>query len=242
MRSESPVLAWLLVALAAASWSGWVLAYWSGTRDASLAPVDPALIPAISSPATTSPPPIANSMGNTGTVKRPLFFEERRPRTFFLPGKEADAKTTVAFDYELTSVMMTPDLEMAILQPKGGGEPVRVKRGESVPAATGWKLAALQPRHAVFEGQHGRRELELRVFAGVPIPVPAPAASPAATAAPAAVVPSQTVASEPPAQSNVSVSAAASGGAMTEDAIRKRIEQRRAQARRAADAARTSRQ
>src|SRR3546814_3288531 len=55
---------------------------------------------------------------------------------------------------------------MAILQPREGGDSVRVRVGTAPEAAPGWRLVSLEPRRAVFDGPEGERKLELRVFDG----------------------------------------------------------------------------
>jgi general secretion pathway protein N len=126
-------------------------------------PADPALVQALPRlPAT--PPERLGALDQYADVgARPLFSEDRRPKPFFLSGEEAAAPT---FDLVLTSVLITPSLELAIVQPAQGGEGLRVKVGESPTGFAGWRLAELDPRRAVFEGPEGRRELELRVFDG----------------------------------------------------------------------------
>ncbi|HMM26425.1 MAG TPA: general secretion pathway protein GspN, partial [Pseudoxanthomonas mexicana] len=79
--------------------------------------------------------------------ERPLFSEDRRPKPFFLSGEEAAAP---AFDLVLSSVLITPRLELAIVQPAQGGEGLRVKLGESPAGFPGWRLTELAPRRAVF--------------------------------------------------------------------------------------------
>src|SRR5699024_842837 len=99
---------------------------------------------------------------------------------FFLSGHEAGAADG-GFDYQLTSVILTPSLRMAILQPAGGGEAVRVREGQEAPGG-GWRLVGLDRRSAVFEGPDGRRSLGLRVFDGTGGAAPAPRGSDAAPA------------------------------------------------------------
>src|SRR5690606_35542113 len=70
------------------------------------------------------------------------------------------------FDYVLTSVLIAPDFRMAILQPREGGDPIRVRVGTAPEAAPAWRLASLEPRSAVFDGPGGERTLELRVSDG----------------------------------------------------------------------------
>src|SRR3546814_19571789 len=62
--------------------------------------------------------------------------------------------------------MIAPDFRMAILQPREGGDSVRVRVGTAPEAAPGWRLVSLEPRRAVFDGPAGERKRELRVFDG----------------------------------------------------------------------------
>ncbi|MDH5822357.1 general secretion pathway protein GspN [Luteimonas sp. RD2P54] len=98
---------------------------------------------------------------------RPLFAADRRHRPFFLDPQGEGEEGPGEFDVVLTSVMITPDLQMAIVQPSGGGEPLRIKVGEAAPGAPAWSLTSVGPRSAVFAGPEGERALELRVFDGV---------------------------------------------------------------------------
>lgn len=126
-------------------------------------PADPALVQALPR-LPPSPPERLQALNQYADVgARPLFSEDRRPKPFFLSGDEAAAP---AFDLVLTSVLITPALELAIVQPSQGGEGLRVKVGESPAGFPGWQLSELGPRRAVFDGPEGRRELELRVFDG----------------------------------------------------------------------------
>ncbi|QDH70985.1 general secretion pathway protein GspN [Marilutibacter alkalisoli] len=97
--------------------------------------------------------------------RRPLFSDDRKPKPFSLQGEESEA-TDSAFDYVLTSVLITPGLRMAILQPADGSESVRVKLDEAPKSHPAWRLVELDVRAAVFEGPEGRRTMALRVFDG----------------------------------------------------------------------------
>ena len=174
---------------------------------------------------------------------RPPFYESRRPQPFYLTN-EAEAQAP-SFDYVLTSVLITPGFRMAILQPSQGGEGIRIKQGEAASAAPQWTLVDLQPRAAVFEGPEGRRTLELRVFDGSggqppsvsgtppPVPVPVPVAPPTGGNAPAQPVAGGTPAVPPakPAQTPPPAEQPAMTTEQQMEAIRKRIEARRAQMR-----------
>src|SRR5690606_28049440 len=117
---------------------------------------------------------------------RPLFTTDRRPQPFVL--NPDDEEAPAEFEYVLTSVLRAPGFEAVILQPSGGGEPVRLKVGESARAAPGWQLSSIAPRSAVFDGPGGQRTLALRVFDGVggepPTPVSTAAGPPSGAAAP----------------------------------------------------------
>ena len=96
---------------------------------------------------------------------RPLFSSNRKPQPFTLRNDEGEAEDS-SFDYVLTSVLITPRLKMAIIQPADGSESVRVKLDEAPESHPAWRLVELAARSAVFEGPEGRRNMELRVFNG----------------------------------------------------------------------------
>lgn len=97
-------------------------------------------------------------------IERPLFFEGRRPVPFFIPGP--GGKSPTGFQYRLTSVLISPDLRIAILTGEGGDR-LRVREGESLSALPAWRLQKVQERSAVLVGPAGSRTLELLVFNGV---------------------------------------------------------------------------
>jgi general secretion pathway protein N len=173
---------------------------------------------------------------------RPLMMAERRPVAI-----AAAADTTTDFDAVLTSVLITPTLQMAILTDNQGGASRRVRVGENV-QGTSWRLVQLNPRQAIFEGPSGQRVMDLRVYAGaagipgVPMAVmnatdenaQPPAAAAAAPPMPANAQPRTTNPPTPPI-ATASPNAPDPAQPLTQeqqiDAIRKRIEARRAQAR-----------
>ncbi|WP_334180143.1 hypothetical protein [Pseudoxanthomonas sp.] len=258
MRADAWSLrTWLLAVVA-----GWAVLlallalFGLGSRITPL-PADPGLVQALPR-LPPSPPERLGELSRYADVgARPLFSEDRRPKPFFLSGQEAAAP---AFDLVLTSVLITPSLELAIMQPTQGGEGLRVKVGESPAGFPGWQLTELGARRAVFDGPDGRRELELRVFDGAggqpptqvignpPTVPPAAAVMPPAapgartTAGNSAPIAMPTVATPPsPGQVNSPAAMPSSQAgspstptATTDDqmeAIRQRIEQRRAQLR-----------
>jgi general secretion pathway protein N len=179
---------------------------------------------------------------------RPPFAQDRLPHPFSLPGGDNDGARgdAAAFDYALSSVIITPGLRMAIVEPAQGGDPVRVREGDTAEGLGGWRLIELRPRAAVFEGPGGRRELDLRVWAGggdaampppdaadVPEPVPPPDA-PARVAADPAARPLSAQNAPVPDAPPPPASATPTQVSQQMEAIRRRIEARRAQLRRQA--------
>jgi len=125
-------------------------------------PPDLALAPALPEPLAVAESPRLGPLADYRAVgERPLFHPDRRP----LPVMAVAAEAETPFEGELSSVLLTDRLQMAIFSEQGGALSRRVRLGESIPG-TAWRLAALEPRRAVLEGPAGRRVLELRVFDG----------------------------------------------------------------------------
>lgn len=222
----------LLAVLAGLALLAWIAALaGAGSRVGPL-PDDPSLLPPLPRSAGGMAEPLGPLPQYAAIAERPLFSIDRTPRPFLLPGSGAEAADR-GFDYELTSVILTPGLRMAIVQPVGGGDPVRVREGSEAAGAPGWRLVSLDRRQAVFEGPEGRRELGLRVFNGAGQQAPTPAASSdPRTAAGAAVAAADAEASTnvnanadtaPPAEA-----APPEPDAAQVEAIRQRIQARRA--------------
>lgn len=233
---------WLLATLA-----GWALLLWllallgMGSSIATLK--DVTTLQPVAQLRTPPPERIGPLVQYSETASRPLFSEDRRPQPFSLQ-PEGEVAQATGFDFVLTSVLLAPGLQMAIVQPSAGGESVRMKLGEAPDDARGWRLVELHPRSAVFEGPEGQKSLDLRTFDGtggeapttVARPQPQDAAGrPATTAVPPVAMspPKPTVATPTPPKPAATTPAGAAP--MTPeaqmDAIRKRIEARRAQLR-----------
>lgn len=154
---------------------------------------------------------------------RPLLNADRRPAAVAAAGD-----SEAPLDWVLSGVLLAGDFKAAMLQSPDGSRSQRVRAGELV-EGTAWRLVALEPRRASFEGPQGRRELDLRVFdgSGEAKPSAAPASAPRATAGPA-TTPAAPAAAPAPA-------APAAEGELSQEqqveAIRRRIEARRAQMR-----------
>lgn len=200
--------------------------------------------------------------------QRPLFTEDRQPKPFTISGN-GEAPEVNTFDFVLTSVLITPQAQVAILRPPGDtAQPVRVKMGEAVLGAQQWSLAVLNPRQAVFRGPEGEKTLELRVFDGIggapptamnvapSLPVPPPGGMPTgpggvpppgqpyvqpgqmppqAQVPPGGEQPGVPVPVEPPSTAQATADSSQQADLSSQqqlEAIRRRIEARRAQLRR----------
>jgi general secretion pathway protein N len=131
---------WLLAAIAAWAVASLLLALFGmGARIAKL-PEDPALVRALPSLPKASPERLAPLCSTAKSSIGPLFADDRRPHAFSLqPQGEDQAK---AFDYVLTSVMITPTFKMAIIQPPDGrSAPLRIKLGEAHESLPNWRPA-----------------------------------------------------------------------------------------------------
>jgi general secretion pathway protein N len=174
---------------------------------------------------------------------RPLLNERRQPVAVAMEA----AGGTDELDVTLSSVLITSRLKVAILTDNKEGTSRRVRLGEQVEGSN-WRLVSLEPRRAVLEGPTGQRTLELRVYDGQSGLAPTPigvATSEASPPPPPRVVPSPAPATTPaPVPANAAPVATADKpdpNQMSQEeqveAIRRRIEARRAQMRAEAEAA-----
>lgn len=95
--------------------------------------------------------------------QKPLFTPDRKPVTH-----AADGGSSLG-DLELTGIILTPGLRMALLHDRNGDKQVRLREGESLPDG-GVKLVEVRARSALFDSSAGRTELKLP--AGAPIDPP----------------------------------------------------------------------
>jgi general secretion pathway protein N len=225
-------ITWLLALVGAWAVLGWLLAL--AGMGAWIAPSedDPVLGP-LPAQATSSLALRSSPLAQYAEViARPLFAQDRRPHPFVLPSNaDESTNSSDAFDYVLSSVMMAPGFRMAIVEPAQGGTSITMRQGEAVDAIPGWRLVELQPRSAVFEGPGGRRALELRVWTRDGEAVPATSARTIGAVTTAAPAPSA-VAAETTNASTAAMRPARASAPVTPqmqiDAIRERIEARRA--------------
>ena len=226
---------WLLATCAGWALAAWLLALAGLGAHARILADDPGML----QPLPRVPEALAQRLGPPGTYaaasNRPLFASDRRPHPFALEAPDDAAAAKGGFDYILTSVLIAPPLRMAIVQPAEGGDGIPVRLGESADEIPGWRLVELAPRSAVFEGPEGRKSLPLRTWDGVG----GEAASHATRPAGARSTAMSAADAEQAAQAADAAAAAAPPPAPTQvanqmEAIRKRIEARRAQMRREA--------
>jgi general secretion pathway protein N len=156
---------------------------------------------------------------------RPLFLPDRRPAPVAVVAPDQQAP----FEGVLTSVLLTDTLRMAIFTEANGPVSKRVRLGDTIPG-TAWRVASIEPRRVMLEGPEGQRALDLRVFDGqggaAPTPVPVVTEAKPETASdgnPPNLVQQAT-------QANADAQRSADDQAQI-DAIRARIEARRAQLR-----------
>jgi len=95
--------------------------------------------------------------------QKPLFSPDRKP-----VARAADGGSNLG-DLELTGIILTPSLRMALLHDRNGDKQVRLREGEALPDGS-VKLVELRPRSALFDSPAGRTELKLP--AGAPIDQP----------------------------------------------------------------------
>jgi general secretion pathway protein N len=123
-------------------------------------PADSAALPAAGSRAAAA---VAPPLQHYAEVwQRPLFNVDRRPQ----PESGGDDADVTLGDLQLTGIILTPDLRMALLRDRNSGREVRVREGGQLPSG-GWTLQALKPRSAVFAGNGQRTELPLTVAAHI---------------------------------------------------------------------------
>lgn len=216
---------WLL-----AAFCGWAVLVWIGAwlgMGGRVADAEAGAGGALPQATAAAPDRIGPLAQYSAAAARPLFTEDRRPRSFLATIQDGDGQDPASnnLDFLLTGVLISPQVRLAILQPTGGGESQRVREGSSPEGASGWRLVEVQPRRALFEGAAGQASLDLRTYgdaAAPPVPIAMDAADHAAPPPP------------PPPPPAAVQEGDANSPAVTQariEAIRRRIEARRAQLR-----------
>ena len=127
----------------------------------------------------------------------------------------------------LTGIILTNGVKLAMVRDNASGKSVRLKTGMALPGdQSGWKLAEVRARSAVFEGAGQQQELKLQINdKGTPAP-PALVAVPPPQQQPNPAQPAQPQPAVAAGQPDFTPPPAANA-----DEIRRRIEERRKQLR-----------
>ncbi len=100
-------------------------------------------------------------------LDRPIFNEDRQPTpvTDTAASAKSEEATAKPLNATLTSIILTPDVKLAIVKNNDTGESEVIRIGRPLAGEqNGWKLVEVSPRGATFEGQGlGRQSLELAV-------------------------------------------------------------------------------
>ena len=132
-------------------------------RDVQWNPPRPAAA-AANTPASAARLPPPTPLARYAEVwQKPLFSPDRKPSAHAAGG------TSNIGELQLTGIILTPQLRMALLRNANGGQEIRVREGSALPDGSS-TLVELQPRAAVFDSSSGRTELKLP--AGAPIDLP----------------------------------------------------------------------
>lgn len=91
---------------------------------------------------------------------KPLFSPDRKPTV-----RAGDGGSQMG-DLQLTGIILTPTLRMALLHDRSGDREIRLREGESLPDGS-VTLVEIHPRSAWFDAASGRTELKLP--AGAPV-------------------------------------------------------------------------
>ena len=104
-----------------------------------------------------------------------LFSPDRKPEAHAASGGSSLG------DLQLTGIILTPQLHMALLHDKNGNKELRLREGQSLPDGS-LSLVEVKPRSVILDSAQGRTELKLPAGA----PIDAAKAAPAMAAEPAA--------------------------------------------------------
>lgn len=124
----------------------------------------PRVLPPLPPPGNSADLPRPTPLQDFSLVwQKPLFSPDRKPMA------HAAAGGSNLGDLELTGIIITPDLRMALLHDKKDNKEVRLRQGASLPDGS-VTLVEVHRRSAVFDSSAGRTELKLP--AGAPIDQP----------------------------------------------------------------------
>ncbi|MEO6155690.1 MAG: hypothetical protein ABIP16_08180 [Thermomonas sp.] len=166
-------LTWLLAICA-----GWALLLWLAGLLGMGRAVSPTPVITVGGSLPQPGAPTRDRIGPLGqyaeAASRPVLASDRRPHAFMATSPDGDdgaGAQMQSLDFILTGVLISPQVRLAILQPTGGGESIRVREGTEPEGASGWRLVDVQPRRAIFQGGSGESSLDLRVFGDAAAPI-----------------------------------------------------------------------
>lgn len=157
-RRLTPILAGIAIALGFTT-AAFAFGVGRGVHWDDAAPPEP--LPPVRAAAMPKTTPLANY---NEVWQRPLFMADRKP----VAVAGGDDNASNIGDLELTGIIVTPGLRMALLRDRDKGATVRVKEGAALQDGH-WTLASLTPRSAIFDNGGQRRELTLKVAAPDPL-------------------------------------------------------------------------
>ncbi len=114
-------------------------------------------------PANAALPPWPEFMA---IIEKPIFNESRKPEENPTEA-EAPKQAAAPLTANLTSVLITETLKMAMLRDPNTQKVMRIREGQNLEGDFAqWRLIELQPRSAVFEADGTRQELQITAGQG----------------------------------------------------------------------------
>jgi general secretion pathway protein N len=155
------------------------------------------------------------------TTARPLFNDDRKPTPDTPDAPDTPPPPKVPLNIALTGIILTPQLQLAMVHDKLKNKDVALKEGMPMDGDQGgWTLTRINPRSAVFRETSGE---EVEVELSTAVAGPTPAANAPRPGAQAHVPPGRPPEAAPPAQNEQA------------QALQHRIEERRRQMREEAE-------
>ncbi len=104
------------------------------------------------------------------TTLRPLFNEDRKPTPDEPDEPDTPPPPKVALTIELTGVIITPQLHLAMIKDKTKNDTIALKEGMPMPGDEGgWTLTEIRPRSVIFKEASGE-EVEVELTTAVASP------------------------------------------------------------------------
>ncbi|MGA9335967.1 MAG: hypothetical protein WBV39_16930 [Rudaea sp.] len=104
------------------------------------------------------------------TTQRPLFNEDRKPTPEGNDEEAPPPPPKVALTIELTGIVLTPQLHLAMIKDKAKNDTIALKEGMPMPGDEGgWTLTEIKPRSVIFKEASGD-EVEVELTTAVASP------------------------------------------------------------------------